>query len=104
VSQQITLQVAGIGYDGNRAGTQGQTFKAQLTGPTADKVHYRIEQSLLGNLGVLMGITDRVGEAYIRPEDRSVLRDLGVYTAEREVRDAGMSNYVLWLLPEDGTR
>ncbi len=101
MSQQITLQVGGIGYNGNRAGSNGQQVTALLSGPPSDKVYFRKEMGLGGVLGTLLGLSERVGEAYVKPEDRGALRDSGViFNPESDVEGAGMSQYVLWLVPE----
>ena len=101
MSQQITLQVGGIGYNGNRAGSNGQQVTALLSGPPSDRVFFRKELSLGGMIGSLVGLNDRVGEAYVKAEDRGTLRDAGViFNPETDVEGAGMSQYVLWLVPD----
>jgi len=101
MSQQITLQVGGIGYGGSKAGTNGTRVQALLTGPPSDRVFFRMEQGLGGVLGNLLGLSERVGEAYVKPEDRGLLRDQGVImNPESDVDGAGMSQYVLWVTEE----
>jgi hypothetical protein len=99
----IKLQVAGIGYDGAPAGTGGDSFMADDAGSASDKVWYKISSGggIGGALRELM--SEKVKPAYLDSNSRSQLETLGVtYRSESEVRDAGMSNYLLWLVKDNG--
>lgn len=94
---QIQLQVAGIGYDGAPAGKGGPILSATESGSEADKVYYKVSSGG-GVAGAVKELFfERVHEAYLDPNERSTLENLGViYRSETDVRGAGMSQYVLW--------
>lgn len=92
------LQIGGHGYIG-KAGTGGETFEADTTGTTADRVWYRIPPSGLGG-AIYEGIFGKdVMDAYLDPQERSRIEGYGgvKYKTEEEVRNAGSSDYILWL-------
>ena len=94
---QIQLQVAGIGYDGAPAGKGGPILSATESGSEADKVYYKVSSGG-GVAGAIKELFfEQVHEAYLDPNERSTLENLGViYRSETDVRSAGMSQYVLW--------
>jgi len=94
---QIQLQVAGIGYDGAPAGTGGPVLSASESGSEADKVYYKVSSGG-GIAGAVRELFfEQIHEAYLDPNERSTLENLGVvYRSEEDVRTAGASHYVLW--------
>ncbi len=98
---EIKLRVAGFGYTADPAGTGGTEYEAADHGAEGDAVWYRIP----GNKAKMAKLTgwkvfgDVVGKAYLAAEHRESLRSASVKIEEAEVRGAGMSDYVLWLVP-----
>jgi hypothetical protein len=97
---QIKLKVAGIGYTSDPAGTGGEQYSADESGAEGDAVWYRIQgnKAKLAKLTGLKLLGDHVGKAYLAAEHRDSLRNASVKIDENEVRGAGMSDYVLWLV------
>ena len=95
----INLQVGGFSYAGGMAGTGGDKFQADDSGPESLAVFYRNQgvAAKLSKLGIgLFG--DHMGKAYLTREQIDGLRTAGVELKENEVSNAGMGNYVLWLV------
>jgi hypothetical protein len=97
---RLKLRVAGFGYTADPAGTGGEEYQADDHGAEGDAVWFRIP----GNKAKMAKLTgwkifgDVVGKAYLGPEHRQSLRSASVKIEETEVRGAGMSDYVLWLV------
>lgn len=94
--QRVELQVAGHGYNGGPAGSQGAVVEADTTGSRADEITYKIEQNLLGTLVSTIIKDENLATAYLPSDVRQSLRSKGVLLEEEDVRGAGHSSYVLW--------